>query len=705
MMVTVGQFKSLLEMISRNYHPVALADAAQQIREGQAFKPGTVAITFDDGYLDVYKNAYPLLKAFNIPATLFITTGVIGDECKYLWWDDVDYFCRTDGWTIPELDESFPAELRTAAQLMAHLSDTRTAAIEASIRAALLGVSVDERNRFIARLGASIPVDGVRPPLMLSWDHVREMSGLIEISNHTVSHRLLDELDEQQIQQEIATSKEQIEQVTGNECRGLAYPGGVYTPEVVDIARKCGVEYAVTTRFSNNSHESDLLRLDRKDVGYLYVDNKINPDYFKVVMSVAMDWFRWTPRDNPSWVSQPTARAYTGKSQAVPVIAHVIYQLAVGGLENGLVNVINRMPVDGYHHVIISLNACTEFRNRIKNPNVEVHVLQKRPGKDLRLYGKLWRLFRRLQPDIVHTRNLATLEAQLPALLAGVPCRIHGEHGRDMHDLDGTSKKYRLLRRLFRPLIHRYVALSLDLKRYLQEQIGVAEGKISHICNGVDTEKFIPSSVRERAVLPGDFSRADKIVIGTVGRMEAVKDQITLAHAFVRLVKEYPGGHENLRLIMVGDGALREPARSILEAAGLAQAAWLPGEREDVPEILRALDVFVLPSLAEGISNTILEAMASGLPIVATDVGGTAELVDQGQTGFLVPRGEPGVLADAIRVYVDNPDLRRLHGDNARKRSEDEFSIDTMVQRYQDVYDDLLTTRMKLAPVNPGVRK
>ena len=114
----------------------------------------------------------------------------------------------------------------------------------------------------------------------------------------------------------------------------------------------------------------------------------------------------------------------------------------MGGLENGLVNVINRMPADRYRHVIISLIDYTDFRNRIKNPNVEVYALHKRPGKDLRLYAKLWRLFRILKPDIVHTRNLATLEAQLPAMVAGVPHRIHGEHGRDIEDLDGTRRKY-----------------------------------------------------------------------------------------------------------------------------------------------------------------------------------------------------------------------------------------------------------------------
>ena len=173
MMVTEGQFESLLDMIRRNYHAVSLSGAVQQIRQGRKFKPGTIAITFDDGYLDVYQHAYPRLKAYDIPATLFLTTGAIGSACKYLWWDEVDYFCQTDGLTMPELDESFSAVLRTAAQRMARLSDTRTAGIEASIRATLLGISVEERKRFIEKLTASIPDRASRPQLMLSWDNVK----------------------------------------------------------------------------------------------------------------------------------------------------------------------------------------------------------------------------------------------------------------------------------------------------------------------------------------------------------------------------------------------------------------------------------------------------------------------------------------------------------------------------------------------------
>lgn len=172
--------------------------------------------------------------------------------------------------------------------------------------------------------------------------------------------------------------------------------------------------------------------------------------------------------------------------------------------------------------------------------------------------------------------------------------------------------------------------------------------------------------------------------------MEAVKDQVTLARAFVQLVEGHPQGRERLRLVIVGDGALRKSAMAILKAAGLEGISWLSGERDDVPELLRAIDVFVLPSLAEGISNTILEAMASGLPVVATDVGGNSELVEPEITGFLVQRGDPSLLAEAMRQYIDVPRLQQQHGMMARKRSVEKFSIHSMVQRYQDLYDSLL---------------
>jgi glycosyltransferase involved in cell wall biosynthesis len=191
----------------------------------------------------------------------------------------------------------------------------------------------------------------------------------------------------------------------------------------------------------------------------------------------------------------------------------------------------------------------------------------------------------------------------------------------------------------------------------------------------------------------GGAAASDSIVIGTIGRMEAVKDQATLARAFAMLVPQVSNGRRRLRLIMVGDGVLRSTAQKILDEAGCSDMAWLPGLRNDVPELLQAMDIFVLPSLVEGISNTILEAMSCGLPVVATRVGGNEELVVEGETGYLVPSGDPRAMVEAIRRYVDDPGLRKRHASNARARVEREFGIDDMVGRYAALYDDLLRSK------------
>jgi len=172
--------------------------------------------------------------------------------------------------------------------------------------------------------------------------------------------------------------------------------------------------------------------------------------------------------------------------------------------------------------------------------------------------------------------------------------------------------------------------------------------------------------------------------------MQDVKDPLTLARAFVRLMQIVPGGEQRLRLVMVGDGPLREPVHLALAEAGVALYAWLPGERNDVARIMRSFDLFVLPSLAEGISNTILEAMATGLPVLATAVGGNPELIQAGVTGTLVPRADPESMARAMRAYAESPELCRRHGIEARRTIERKFGMGAMVDAYMTIYDELL---------------
>lgn len=376
-----------------------------------------------------------------------------------------------------------------------------------------------------------------------------------------------------------------------------------------------------------------------------------------------------------------------------PLVVHIIHRLSVGGLENGLVNLINHMPTQRYRHAIICLTEATDFRKRLQRPDVPIIVLHKRPGHEVGAHVRLWRLLQRLRPSIVHTRNLAALEFLIPAALAGVPGRIHGEHGRDIYDLDGSRLKYNLLRKSIRPLVGRYIAVSRDLAYWLIHTVRADPERVSQIYNGVDVERFQPRQGPRPAIGPAGFAPPEALVIGTVGRLEAVKDQLTLVRAFLHLLAAEPAGHQRLRLAIIGDGALRPEAQRLLRDAHAEHLAWLPGERADIPRIMQALDLFVLPSRAEGISNTILEAMASGLPVVATRVGGNSELVIEGDTGMLVPPESPFALASAIRTYLMHPAQATRHGEAGRKRAETHFSIHGMVDGYLAIYDAVLNGR------------
>ncbi len=371
-------------------------------------------------------------------------------------------------------------------------------------------------------------------------------------------------------------------------------------------------------------------------------------------------------------------------------VVHVVHRFDTGGMENGMVNLFNRMDKGKFEHVVIALTDFSDFRQRITAQPVEFHALHRRPGHDLTWMPRLWKLLRKLKPDLVHTRNLSALEAQFVAAAAGVHTTIHGEHGRDVFDLYGKNWKYNLLRRAAQPLITRYIAVSQDLATWLEDTIRVPNKKIRQIYNGVDCVKFHPRGQVRPDVLPPSFASDENFIIGSVGRMAEVKDYPTLVRAFIRLVRDNAGAERHARLVIAGEGVARQQCLQLLADAGLSDLAWLPGERHDIADIMRAMDVFVLPSLNEGISNTILEAQASGMPVIATRVGGNVELVKEGITGSLFEPGNDAGLAQALLTYFQNEALMRQQGGEARKRVESRFSIPAMARAYEAVYEEVL---------------
>jgi sugar transferase (PEP-CTERM/EpsH1 system associated) len=370
-----------------------------------------------------------------------------------------------------------------------------------------------------------------------------------------------------------------------------------------------------------------------------------------------------------------------------PLVLHVVTRFDTGGLENGVVNLINHMPEQAYRHAVAALTEVTDFKQRVHVSDVRFIALNKGPGQGFKLYPRVWRLVRELRPAVVHTRNLGPLEMQVAAAAAGAAVRVHGEHGRELNDLNGNNTRLQRLRRLYSPFVHRYVALSCDLQSYLVKKVGIAADRIDQIYNGVDVQRFCPFAGTPGPIEGWPLNTAKPWIVGTVGRMQGVKDQTLLARAFVRALALRPELRANWRLVMVGDGPLREQVQTVLLKAGLADWAWLPGERSDVPQIMQRMHCFVLPSLAEGISNTILEAMACGLPVVATDVGGNAELVLAQRTGLLVAAGDADAMAHALLALHDAPDQAQAMRIAARREVERRFSMSAMVGAYLALYD------------------
>jgi sugar transferase (PEP-CTERM/EpsH1 system associated) len=364
------------------------------------------------------------------------------------------------------------------------------------------------------------------------------------------------------------------------------------------------------------------------------------------------------------------------------LVVHVVDALDTAQTEHELLNLIRHLPADRYRHAIVCLRDSGAYEGEMREHGIQIVNLHKQAGRDPLHYLRMFRVLRALRPDLIHTRNGSGLPAQLVAALAGVKLRVHAEHGR-------TAGRAGLLCRMLRPFIDHFIAVSSDLEQWLIESVGAEPARVSQIANGVDSVQFHPRLGPSAAIGPPGFMHDGVFVVGAVGRMDDVGNHTTLVEAFLRLIASPHPAHRRLRLLLVGDGPARAQCQALLHRAGAAARAWLPGARTDVPQLLRAMDLFVLPALSEDSSNAILQAMATGLPVVASAVGANTELVHPGFTGILVPPLSTELLAAAIADYCRIPDLAARHGARARSQVIARHSIPAMARDYLAVYDAL----------------
>jgi sugar transferase (PEP-CTERM/EpsH1 system associated) len=359
-------------------------------------------------------------------------------------------------------------------------------------------------------------------------------------------------------------------------------------------------------------------------------------------------------------------------------VMHVVYVLESGGMEHGVIKLVNGVDPARVRSSICSTKPAGSLKSLV-SPAVPVFDLRRRDGNDPRLVWDLYRLFVRERPDIVHTHAWGTLlEGLTAARLARVPVVIHGEHGTLQ-----LRPHQRWLQRRGWAAADRVLAVSSRLAERIARETAFPLDRIHVIRNGVDINRFKRVDRAEARAALG--LTAEEPTLVTVGRLVPVKDHATLFEAMALLKRE----GVSPTLAIAGDGPLLEALQARAASLGLAERVRFLGHRPDVEVVLGAGDVFVLSSESEGLSNTILEAMASGLPVVATRVGGADEMVRQGQTGYLVPSRSPRGLADALASILRSPGVRQSMGAAGRRRVESEFSLDVMVSRYESMYAEV----------------
>lgn len=370
------------------------------------------------------------------------------------------------------------------------------------------------------------------------------------------------------------------------------------------------------------------------------------------------------------------------------VICHIITDLDDGGVEAVLFRLCI-FPQRGYRHLVIALGPEEKYASMLREAGVETHCLGLLRGR--LTAGALLRLrslLRQCRPDVVQTWMYhANLVGGVAARLAGRKNVVWGLH--HSYLVAGTKIRTRLVNRLcawLSSIIPSRIVACAEKARLVHEEYGYNPRKIVVVTNGCDTAEFQPDGTAGQAIRRGLGIGSGTPVIGFVGRWHADKDHANLIVAFARVARHF----SDARLVLVGKGCMRENAeiRAQLQRNGVSAAVHLLGQRTDIPAIMNAFDIHVLPSRGEAFPNVVVEAMACGTPCVVTDVGDAALIA--GDVGWVVPPGDSEQLAVAIA------DALQRRGDEAawqarkhavRIRIVERFSLERMVDRYHAVWN------------------
>jgi len=364
--------------------------------------------------------------------------------------------------------------------------------------------------------------------------------------------------------------------------------------------------------------------------------------------------------------------------EAAPAVLQLVHSLGTGGTERLVIDLATRLG-QRFPMAVCCLDEPGACAHELAEHGVAVTALGRAPGFHPSIAYRIARAAARVRAGIIHCHHYSPfVYGRLATMLSPRTKLVFTEHGRLS---DGPpSTKRRIVNPLLARLPAKIVSVSAALRRSMIEE-GFPSDRVDVIRNGIDPRARTTLQDRVRARLALGM-RADAIVVGTVARLDPVKDLETLLRAF----GAFRSANPRAQLVIVGDGIERHRLERIAGNADFGDAVRFLGNRTDVRQLLPAFDLYVNSSISEGISLTILEAMATGLPVVATSVGGTPEIVEHDRTGVLVPPRRPLEIAKALVVLGAAPDRRHALGAAARLSIEAQFTLDGMVAEYERIY-------------------
>ena len=363
-------------------------------------------------------------------------------------------------------------------------------------------------------------------------------------------------------------------------------------------------------------------------------------------------------------------------------VLHVVESLDRGGLERVVCDLAIEQHRRGHFVEVMCLFTAGEFASDLKAAGLHVLVAGKRPGLDLTAMGRMRAAARNGGHEVVHTHNPV---ANYYACMA-MPLSWHKWPIVNTRHNMGARNPADRREQLFRLSIMRTAKVAMvspQVSRKFVDSGVVPQAKAAVVRNGIPINRYVQATDEARSAARQTLGvPPESRIVGSVGRLVGVKNHALLLRAIAPLCHADPA----LRIVLIGDGDLRETLQRQARDLGIADQLLLTGERADIAQVLPAFDIFAMPSISEGHSIALLEAACTGLPTVATEVGGNPEIVQQGRTGLLVPSQDDEALRVALGALLSDPPRRRAMGEQARTWACDTVSLDAMTTRYDALY-------------------